>query len=96
MKKKLRLLATFYRSYCFAALVFSSISVYIVAIKGFSTFNSMFWFKIITTAITVFSVSANRSNEFFYYQNLGLSKSTLWTITLIFDFILYFLAFTML
>lgn len=91
MMKKIRLLLTFYRGFGFVALFFSCISASILFEKGFSAFNIVFWFKIITTTIIVYNVSTNRRNEFFYYQNLGLSKTILWSVTLSFDFIIFIL-----
>ena len=89
--KKIRLLATFYRSFYFAALFFTAICISILLEKGFAAFNVVVWFKILTTAIIVYHVSINRGNEFLYYQNLGLSKSMLWSITLSFDFLIFIL-----
>jgi hypothetical protein len=95
MNNKIRLLATFYRSVCLAALFFSAIGIFILIEKGFSAFNVVFWFKIITTGLIVYNKTTNRGNEFFYYQNLGLSKTMLWTFTLGFDFLLFILAVLM-
>lgn len=34
-------------------------------------------------------INSYRENEYFYYQNLGVSKTTLWTGSLLFDFVLF-------
>lgn len=52
----------------------------------------LFWFKILTLAITIYSINVYKRNEFYYYKNLGLSKRMLWLPILIFDFLLFLTA----
>lgn len=49
----------------------------------------MIWFKVITMAIIVYYINTYKRKEFYYYQNLGLSKKLLWTYTLGLDFLLF-------
>jgi hypothetical protein len=41
--------------------------------------------------LVFFFIRTYKSKEFIYYQNLGLSRTFLWTSTLLFDFVLYLL-----
>jgi hypothetical protein len=56
---------------------------------GFSIFSTLFWFKLATLFIIHRFMSSYKSREFYYYQNLGMSKMLLWGITLSFDVIVY-------
>ncbi len=59
---------------------------------GLETFFVIFWFKVITLALVLYFVNTFNNKDFFYYQNLGLSKVRLWTITFSLDFILFILS----
>jgi hypothetical protein len=92
MKKKLvklRLILTFYRSYFFASFLITLAFSYLFWLYGFSIFATLFWGKIITLFIIYNFIRSYKNKEFYYYQNLGLSKKVLWTSTLIFDMLLY-------
>jgi hypothetical protein len=54
-----------------------------------SIFATLFWLKLSTLGLTFYYIRSYKSKEFYYYQNLGVSKSLLWTSTLTFDFCLY-------
>src|SRR5947208_2858196 len=61
---------------------------------GMSIFSTLFWLKLSTLGVTVVFIKSYKSKEFYYYQNLGLSRTFLWLCTLGFDFILYLLLLT--
>ena len=56
---------------------------------GFSTFFALFWLKASTLALTYYYINSYKYKEYYYYQNLGISKTLLWAVTLIFDFTLF-------
>jgi len=56
---------------------------------GFSIFAGIFWLKVATLGLTYYFINDYKRNEFYYYQNLGVSKGLLWTSILIFDFALF-------
>jgi type III secretory pathway component EscU len=58
-------------------------------VNDFSIFAGIFWLKIATLALTFYFINRYKKNEFYYFQNLGISKILLWATTLIFDFILF-------
>jgi hypothetical protein len=58
---------------------------------GFPIFSTLFWGKLVTLFIIYHFIRTYKNNEFYYYQNLGLSKKVLWATTLTFDMILYLL-----
>jgi hypothetical protein len=53
---------------------------------GFNIFGVLFWFKIVTRALTYYFINSYKSKEYYYYLNLGVSTALLWVATLTFDF----------
>lgn len=49
----------------------------------------MFWFKMATYIMTFFHIKQAKRKEFYYYQALGVSKTTLWIISLLIDFSIF-------
>ncbi len=89
MQKTLRLLLTFYRSYFFVTFLITCCCLYIFSMYGIEIFVALFWSKISTLGLIYYFIKTNKSKEFYYYQNLGISKLLLWSTTLIFDFIIF-------
>lgn len=56
---------------------------------GFSGFFGIFWSKVLTMGITYYLIDSTKKNEYYYYQNLGVSKPLLWIASLSFDFVLF-------
>ena len=56
---------------------------------GFGVFSTLFWFKIGTLGLTFYFINNYKNKEYYYYQNLGVSKVLLWSATLSFDFALF-------
>ena len=56
---------------------------------GMSIFATLFWLKAATIGLTVFFISSYKNKEFYYYQNLGVSKLLLGVSTSLFDFLLW-------
>jgi len=87
--KTLRLFYTFYRSFAVFSGLINLICLSILYQWGAATFNILFWFKMITLAITYSVVNTVKHKEYHYYKNLGLSKTRLWVATLGFDFVVF-------
>jgi hypothetical protein len=87
--KTIRLISTFYRSFMLVSLLITFSSMVLFWEYGFSIFHTLFWFKIITLGLTFYFINSYKEKEYYYYQNLGVSKILLWTTTLIFDFVLF-------
>lgn len=56
---------------------------------GLNFFGLLFWFKIATLGLIFYFINNYKNKEYYYYQNLGISKMFLWAIILIFDFLLF-------
>jgi type III secretory pathway component EscU len=63
---------------------------------GIRTVTALFWFKIITLGLIIYFINSYKTEEFYYYKNLGFTKKFLWKTTLIFELIMFvvLLAFT--
>lgn len=93
--KTIRLLLTFYRSFAFLSFLITLICLFLLygaGAKGIHMIQVLFWFKIFTLAITVYSINVYKKNEFYYYRNLGLSKLTLWISVLTVDFLIFLIS----
>ena len=75
-------------------MAYNNIVFYIVWKYGFSAFFGLFWLKIVTLGLTYYFINNYKSKEYYYYQNLGLSKVFLWAVTLSFDFSLFIFLIT--
>jgi hypothetical protein len=89
MTRSIRLIITFYNTYNIPSILISLLSGAILMKSGLSFFVVVFWFKLISMAFIITFINSYRKKEYFYYQNLGLSKMALWTGSLVFDFVLF-------
>ena len=87
--KKLRLILLFYRNFWFASSLITLVCLGLFWEFGLSIFSMLFWFKLATLFIIYRFISSYKAKEFYYYQNLGVSKSILWITTLSVDLIVY-------
>jgi hypothetical protein len=87
--KTIQALYTFYKSYCFFSALITFLCVRAFWLHGFTSLSGIFWFKILTLGVTFFFVNQLKKKEYYYYQNLGIGKTLLWTATLAFDFVLF-------
>jgi hypothetical protein len=93
--RTLRLLLTFYRSTIAFSLAVTLACSSILWINGLRSFVFIFWFKIITLAITAYFINSYKKKELFYFRNLGISRSSLWSFTLILDMLFYIAVLTL-
>lgn len=86
---KISIIWIFYRSFILISLIITASCLRAFWLFQFKVFFTIFWFKIITLAITYYFVDVYKRKEYYYYQNLGISKTKLWTVTLGVDFALF-------
>lgn len=86
-------LLTFYGAFLPVSWLISGITVYtfhsLFPTYGWGPFMYLFWFKVLTLALTWYVIDQNKKKEYYYYFNLGLSKFLLWSVTLSVDFSLF-------
>ena len=87
--KTVRLLWTFYRSFALASVVITICCLKLLWDFDFLIFGMLFWFKIATLGLLFYFIDNYKRNHYYYYQNLGLSRSVLWAATMGFDLFLF-------
>lgn len=89
INKFIRLIFTFYKSFAFVNFLITLACIKIINQFGFNSFTVLFWFKIITLGLVFYFINDRKKEEFYYYKNLGVTKKTLWIVTITFDLILF-------
>jgi hypothetical protein len=89
--KKVGLIWSFYKSFIFLSLIVTACCVVLFWEYHFNIFPILFWLKVATLGITFVYINSFKTNEHYYYQNLGVSKTLLWSGSLIFDFSVFIL-----
>lgn len=87
--KTIKLISTFYRSFMLPSSLITIACLVLFWKYGFGVFSTLFWFKIGTLGLTFYFIDNYKNKEYYYYQNLGVSKVLLWSVTLSFDFALF-------
>lgn len=89
MRRLIRCLYTFYQSHFFVGLFISLSCMWMYHALGNHAIPFLCWFKGITQGIFVYAVNQRKRKEFFYYHNLGVSKTLLWGTTISIDLFLF-------
>ena len=92
--RTLRLIGTFYKSYLIASNIITIICIELIYKYGINIITVLIWFKLITLGLIAYYINSYKKNEFYYYQNLGLSKLFLWISTMTIDVSLFVIALT--
>ncbi|HVU58106.1 MAG TPA: hypothetical protein VHD83_23760 [Puia sp.] len=85
----LRLLLTFYKSFFLFALLVTLACALLFWEYGPSILKVIVWFKLLTQGLTWYFIRTYKRKEFYYYRNLGIRDSILWSVTLALDLSLY-------
>lgn len=80
--KLIRLSWRFYRNFFLLSVVVTALCAKIFWVNGFAGFFGIFWCKVISLCLTYYLINERKKNEYYYYQNLGISKAILWSVTL--------------
>ena len=89
ISRTIRLLLTFYRSFFLLNTLITVVCLFLFREYGFPIFFILFWLKLASLTLVFFYIRSYKHKEFYYYQNLGLSRELLWTITFCFNFALF-------
>lgn len=87
--KIIQLIWTFYRNFLLLSAFITFLCLRAFWMYGFSSFFGIFWLKVLTMGATYYLIDSNKKNEYYYFQNLGVSKHLLWIASLSFDFVLF-------
>ena len=89
--KKLRLFFTFYLNFAIPSIILSMAAATFVFLFGLAALALSWYFKSITLAIISFYINNHHKRDYYYYQNLGVSKTFLWISSTTADIALYLL-----
>ena len=87
--RSLRIIIVFYKNFILLSLLLNVVCNRLFYLFGFSIFFGLFWIKMVSYLVAFYFVNSNKKNEYFFYQNIGFKRKFLWTITIVFDFILF-------
>lgn len=87
--KTLRAILSFYSSFAFVGLLLTAACLATLYTTGLAMFFFLFWIKMGTMWITYYFTDNNKRKEYYYYDNLGISKRTLWIPALVLDFVVF-------
>ena len=94
--RTLRAILSFYSSFAFLGFLLTAVCLATVFTTGIAMFTLLFWFKIGTMWLTYYFTDSYKSKEYYYYDNLGISKRTLWIPALAFDFTVFMVSMVVL
>lgn len=88
---RLKLIAGFYGNFFFASLLISLICAYLLVEIGLSALFYLFWFRVVTLGLIVYYIRDYKKRDFYFYNNLGISRRTLWSATMLCEALLFIL-----
>jgi len=94
--RTLRSILSFYQSFAFVGFLLTAACMVTLYTTGIAMFTFLFWFKIGTLWLIYYFVDSYKRNEYYYYDNLGISKRKLWIPSLVFDFTLFLITMVVL
>lgn len=90
--RTVKLVWTFYRSFALVNFLVSLICVYTYlkyGEHGIRILSTLFWFKVFTLGVVFYYINQRKTYEYYYYRNLGITKSKLWTAILTLEIVLF-------
>jgi len=90
-KRRIRLYLTFMRSFYAANIILSLVCFWLLFKNGISIFGVLFYFKVITLGVIVYTINSIKKKEYYYYENLGIGRMKLWMSIILFDMLCYLL-----
>lgn len=88
----LRSFLTFYSSFLTLSSLINVFCIAIIIKSDFNLFSLMFWFRAVVMTLIFYFNNDYKHKEFYYYQNLGVTKSFLWISTFTVDLMLFLFA----
>ena len=86
-----RLILTFYQSFFFVSTIITMACLYITYIHGLKALSSLLLLKIMSLGLIFLYLSKYKRRDFFYYQNLGISRLKLWVYSMTLDVLVFIL-----
>ena len=83
---------TFYRNFIWPVTFITLISCYVLLTGSAKDIVYLLWMKVISNACMGFYFELFEGNQFYFFNNLGYSKSTLYISVALLDFALWLFA----
>jgi len=87
--RQLKIVFTFYKSFIVASGFITLACLSSLHTSGLKALSAVLIFKLLTLVLIILFINQYKMNEFYYYQNLGLSKQRLWFYVLGLDLFLF-------
>jgi hypothetical protein len=81
----IRLLLTFYKNFFLFNFLITLACATLYWEYGSHILKVLFWLKLTTQGFTWYFTRTYKKKEFYYYRNLGIRDTVLWSVTLGFD-----------
>ena len=94
--RTLRAILSFYSSFAFLGFLLTAACLGTIFTTGIAMFTLLFWFKIGTIWLIYYFTDSYKRKEYYYYDNMGISKRTLWIPALAFDFTVFMVSMVVL
>jgi len=91
LSSRLKLIAGFYKNFFFASLLISLTCAYLLMELGVGSLFYLFWFRVITLGLIVYYIRDYKKRDFYFYDNLGISRRSLWSATMLCEALLFIL-----
>jgi len=91
LAKKLQLIWIFYKGFSVVHMSINLVALVMVWNTGFSLLSFLLWLKIISSGTIFYFIHQYKQKEYYYFQNLGLSRVFIWVSISGFDFFLFVL-----
>ena len=94
--RTLRAIYSFYSSFAFIGFLLTAVCLSTLYTTGIAMFTLLFWLKVGTMWLIFYFTDNNKRKEYYYYDNLGISKRTLWIPALVLDFMVFMVSMVVL
>ena len=91
LSSRLKLIAGFYKNFFFASWLISLTCAYLLMEIGVPALFYLFWFRVITWGLIYYYVRDYKKRDFYFYDNLGIGRRTLWSASMLCEALLFIL-----
>jgi len=88
----MRVILTFYKNFSWLVLAISLLGCWLIWLYGsWQYMIVVFWTKVLTNTLLGLFIHIFSPSQFYFFKNLGYSKTRLYTYTFIFDMVIWFI-----
>ncbi|AFL96284.1 hypothetical protein Q787_00265 [Ornithobacterium rhinotracheale H06-030791] len=87
--RKFKLVLIYYRGFWILSFIITLWCMYMIYTYGLSAVSNAFWVKVISLGLIFLYQREYKSRNMYYYLNLGVSKSFIWSSIVSLEFIVF-------